>query len=292
MTNLTAPVGHDKQKKSFQWWLNNGPAIATMVGSVALALAASFLDLSELRILQAIVALLALIGTSLLTERLIEGRTLRQKLSTIDERLDQVLLYTNNVKMGGLDSLVIRRRDLRPLEERLNGAKRVSILGGSLFRLINEYQRLFEQLAESGCRMRFLMTDPKTAATEFLSSAVVYESSDIETYRTQMQAALSGLLSLSSRYRDVFEVRLFAFAPPFSLVVVEKGTDSSTIQVELYPFRLPARDRPTLVLDRERDPRLHAVFASQYEAIWSSSFSRTADAALPLPASSSPPQTS
>jgi hypothetical protein len=259
-----------------------------MMGSVALALAASFLDLSELRILQAIVALLALIGTSLLTERLIEGRTLRQKLNTIDERLDQVLTYTKNIKMGGLDSLVIRRRDLLPLEERLNGAKRVSILGGSLFRLINEYQRLFEQLAESGCRLRFLMTDPKTVAAESLSSAVAYESSDIETYRMQMQTALSGLLSLSARYRDRFEVRLFAFAPPFSLLIIEKGTDSSTIQVELYPFRLPARDRPTLVLERERDPRLHAMFTSQYEAMWSSNFSRSADAALPAPASAPP----
>lgn len=265
------------------WVLNNGPAIVTVVGSAALAVAASVVQLSELQILKAVLALLALIGTSLLTERIVEGRGLRNRLSEIDGRLEEVLAYARDIETVGLDSLVIRRRDLPPLEERLDGAKGVAISGGSLFRLVNEYQNLFEQLAASGCGLRFLMTDPDADAVEVLSSAVVYESNDVGTYRTQMRAALAGLTSLAARYPTACQVKLCTIAPPFSIMVVDRGHDSSTIQVELYPFRLPARNRPMLLLDRQHDPKLHAIFSSQFEDLWRSEFCRAADASAPHP---------
>lgn len=270
--------GRSGRSRAFLWLLNNGPAIVTVVGSTALAVAASIITLSELQILQAVVVLLALIGTSLLTERLVEGRGLRERLNEISDQLTQVLKYAREIETASLDDLVIRRRDLPPLEERLSEARQVAISGGSLFRLVNEYQSLFEQLAENGCKLRFLLTDPNVVAAEFLSSVVVYESSDVVTYRAQMRAALSGLTSLASRYPSLCEVKLYTIAPPFSLVIVEKGNDSSTIQVEIYPFRLPARDRPMLLLDKHRDPRLHGLFLGQYEAMWCSKFSRSANA--------------
>lgn len=258
------------------WLISNGPAIITVLGSAAVAGAASVLQLSQIQILQAVMALLALIGTSLLTERLIEGRRLRNKLDEIHNRLDQVLTYARDIETTGLDTLVIRRRDLPPLEERLDGAKRIAISGGSLFRLVNEYKNLFEQLAEGGCKLRFLITDPDTSAVEFLSSTVVYESNNVDTYRTQMRTAVSGLLELTSKYPDVCQVKLCAIVPSFSLLVVEKGSETSVIQVELYPYRLPARERPTLLLDSRQDPRLYRLFSSQYEAMWNSDFSRSA----------------
>jgi hypothetical protein len=259
------------------WLLNNSPAIlaiVTVVGSAALAVAAPVLKLSELEILQAVVVLLAVIGASLLTERLIEGRALRKRLSGIAGQLDKALEYTRHVETTSLDDLVISRRDLSPLEERFEGAKKISISGGSLFRLANEYKSLFERLLENGCEVRFLLSDPHGPSAELLSSAVVYESSDVASYRTQMRSALSGLSSLASCHPDVCEVRLYALAPPFSLVIVEKGNESSTILVEIYPFRVPARDRPILFLDKQRSPRLYALFSAQYEAMWSSKFSR------------------
>lgn len=257
-----------------KWILNNGPASVTVLGSVALAVTASFVDIAQPRILQAILALLALIGGSLLTERLIEGRSLRDRLGAVDERLDEVLTYARDIETAGLDSLVIRRRELSSLEERLQGAKKVAISGGSLFRLANEYQSLFEHLAEDGCHLRFIMVDPKTAAAEALSSAVVYESRNVEAYRTQMQASLTTLTSLAARYPSTCEVKLSSIAPSFSLMVIEKGWDSSTVQVELYPFRLPARDRPTLLLEKGRDPKLHELFSSQFDGLWNSELCR------------------
>jgi hypothetical protein len=281
--NASQSKEKSRTAKAAFWLLNNGPAIITVLGSAALAVSASIIKLSELQILQAVVVLLAMIGTSMLTERLIDGRTTRERLEELTDRLNQVLAHDREIELSGIDSLIIRRRDLPPLEDRLDGAIKVDILGGSLFRLANEYRSLFEKLAESGCKLRFLLTDPETDAAEFLSSAVVYESSDVSTYRAQMRATLVGLCGLTVHYPHSSQVKLYAIAPPFSLVMVEKENEISTIQVELYPFRIPARDRPMFLLEKQRDPRLHRLFASQFEAMWSSEYSRVPDQAIREP---------
>ena len=255
------------------WFLNNGPAIIAVLGSATLAIAAEFFGLTQLQLLQAILALLALIGTSLLTERLVEGRELRRRLDAIDAGVSSVADYAREIEGAGLDELILRRRDLPPLEDRLHGARRVSISGGSLFRLVNEYKSLFEQLAASGCQLRFLVTDPDAPAAEVLSSAVAYESLDVETYRAQLRNALGGLQHLAGGNTRSCEIRVCTLVPPFSLLVIEKG-DASEVQVELYPFRLPARDRPLFVLHRHRDPRLYSLFTAQFDAIWNSTFAR------------------
>jgi hypothetical protein len=279
------PLGARKERRPKDialWLLNNGPAIVTVLGGATVAFTASVMKLSELQILQAVVALLALIGTSLLTERLVEGRSVHKQLSAIDDRLGQALKYASDVEGAGLDTLIIHRRDLPALEERLHGARQVSISGGSLFRLANEYLALLEQLAQTGCKLQFLLTDPDTSAAETLGSAVVYESNDVHTYRAQIRSAIAVLSGLVSRYPGVCELKLCSIPPSFSLMVVERQ-HSSTILVELYPFKLPARDRPMFLLDKQRDPRLYRLFSSQYHAMWSSEF-----ASAPRPSNSNP----
>lgn len=283
MNRPTNPQTKSTWQRALFWLLSNGPAVVTVIGSAGVAVASSALQLTEVQILQAVLALLALIGTSLLSERLVEGRGLRDRLNLIHTRLDETLAYVHGIETIGLDRLITRRRDLSPLEDRLQGAMRVSISGGSLFRLANEYKNLFEQLAHAGCTLRFLLTDPDSHAAEHLSSAVVYEANDADTYRAQMRAALLGLTSIAHSYPNECQVKLCTIPPPFGLMVLEGPGDSHLIQVELYLFRLPARERPLLILDRQREPNLHALFASQFEDLWHSRFSRSAKTTSPTP---------
>jgi hypothetical protein len=253
--------------------LGHAPTIVTVIGSAVLAVAASYVTFTQIQLLQAVIALLALIGTSLLTDKLIEGRGLRRQISEMDSRLTEALGYVHGLDSAGLDRLITHRRNLPPLEQRLEGARRVAISGGSLFRLANEYRACFEHLAETGCKLRFLLTDPDTGAAEALGSAVVYESDNVDAYRNQIRSAVTGFLGLQSRYPNICEVRLFAIAPSFSVVLVERE-NSASVLVEIYPFRVPARDRPMLMVDRQRDPELYSFFAKQYESMWSSSLTR------------------
>jgi len=259
-------------------WLENmlryGPAILTVVGTVTVGIWASVSELTPEQLWQAVIGLLALIATSLLTERLMDARLTRDALKRIEERIDLALTYVTEVKSAGIDELVIRRRDLAALEDRLAHAKCISISGGSLFRLANEYRSLFENLARRGCRLSFLVTDPSSAAAEMLWRTVAYEVSDADAYKGQLKSALTSLLAIQAKSPELVEVRVSTAAPPFSLVVVENEDGSAVIQVELYAFKLPARDRPTLMLDKQRDPRLYSVFFDQFTSAWQSDLAR------------------
>ena len=254
--------------------LSNGPVIVTVLGSALVAILASVVSFTTVQFLQAILALLCLIGTSLLTDRLIAGRRLQRHLKSIDSQMSEVLNYTRNSKTGSLNNFIIERRELSPLETRFDGADSICILGGSLFRLANEYQNLFEKLVNKGCKLRFLLTDPESDASIQLSSTVSYESSDHAAYKSQMKNALISLSRLTEEYPDSCALKLYRYTPPFSIVLIEKSPAESTIQVEIYAFKVPARNRLTIMLRQAQEPELYRFFSSQFESIWDSEFSQ------------------
>jgi hypothetical protein len=268
------PKRSQNKLSTLRWVLTNGPAIITVLGSSVLAVLASVISFTTIQFLQSILTLLALIGTSLLTERLVEGRQLQAHMKEIDLRLNDVLDYARDIKAAGLDSLIRERRDLPPLEERLDGAKHISILGVSLYRLAYEYKSLFEKLTKEGCKFRFLLTDPESDAAAQLSSTVVYESIDADAYRGQMNNSLTSLTQLVESYPDNCELKLYSFAPPFSIMIIEKSSGISVVQVEIYAFRIPARNRLMMILDKVREPGLYSFFSLQFDSIWGSEFSK------------------
>jgi hypothetical protein len=271
-----APQRLGARRSSFTFWLLlNGPAIITVLASSTFAVLAWVLTFTPAQSFQIILALLALIGTSLLTEKLIESRALRDRLQDIDHRLERVLA-AQIPDPNTFDRLIQSRRDLPPLEERLLGATRIAISGGSLFRLVNEYQSLFEQLAQSGCQLRFIMTDPNSHAAEYLSVAVSYESSNVDTYRAHMRYTLAALSDFGRRFPQNCHVKLCSLALPFSLLRVDRDLGQS-IQVELYPLSVPARDRPILLFEERTDPRLFSFFSTQFETLWNNQFTLTYD---------------
>jgi hypothetical protein len=257
------------------WLLLNGPPIVTVLASSVLAAFAWVVEFTPAQTFQIILALLALIGTSLVTEKLIESRFLQGRLRDIDTRLEQVL-EARTTETLTFDRLVTSRRDLTPLEERLLGATRIAISGGSLFRLLNEYKNLFEQLARSGCQMRFVITDPNGPAAESLRIAISYESNNVDTYRAHVRYELTTLCELSHKFPQNCHVRLCSLVLPFSLLRVDNDVGKS-VQVELYPFSVPARDRPIFMLREQTDPRLFSFFSIQFETLWSDQFTVPCD---------------
>jgi hypothetical protein len=254
------------------WLLSNGAGVITVLGSATVAVLASVVHFSTEELEQIVLLLLALIGTSLVTDRLIEGRKSWQQITSISSRLDTVVSFTRNENVS-LDDVVITRRQLPSLEERLVGASHIMVSGGSLSRLSNEYRSLFERLAHQGCRLRFIMTNPASPGAEFLSAEISYESRSFDAYRSYMQDAAAGLTDLAQSFPETCEVRTYDAAPPFSLMVIVQP-DSSSVQVELYTLGLPARDRPILLTSSASSPRLCALFTAQFESLWASPLTR------------------
>jgi hypothetical protein len=250
------------------WLMTNGPGVVTVIGSAVVAILASIVHFSTEALLQIILLLMALIGTSFVTERLVEGRKDREQITSISSRLDTVVSFTRNENVS-LDDVAVTRQQLPPLEGRLVGATHIMISGGSLARLSNEYRSQFERLAREGCQLRFVMTNPASPGAEFLSTEISYESRNLDAYRSYMQDAADGLTDLAHRFPGLCEVRTYDAAPPFSLMIIVKP-DSSSAQVELYTLGLPARDRPILLTSRATSPRLCTLFTEQFEALWTS----------------------
>ena len=98
------------------WLVSNGPGIVTVLGSAVVAVLASIISFSTEALLQIVLALMALIGTSLVTDQLVEGRKDREQITSISSRLDTVVSFARNQSVS-LDEVVVSRRQLPPLEE-------------------------------------------------------------------------------------------------------------------------------------------------------------------------------
>ena len=150
------------------------------------------------------------------------------------------------------------------------GSTSLKISGGSLSRLANEYRSLFEELAEQGCSIQLVMCHPDSDAIERLCNEVVYESDDIEAYRHQCRSALRIFEALAEKY-DHVEVRTCDIAMSFSILAIEKLAGELSASIELYAYKVPARNRPMLHATKATSPEFHAMAVSQFDSVWSKS---------------------
>ncbi|PRY74533.1 hypothetical protein CLV80_11751 [Yoonia maritima] len=250
--------------------LRDSPPVLTLFACIGLTTAASFYQLTSETILQGLLAVNVLIAATLLSERWFVNRENRNMIEKIGDDVtvlgDRISLPTN----VGLDSLVGSRKVLPPLEGRLAGSTSLKISGGSLFRLANEYRSLFEELAEQGCSIQLVVCHPDSDAVERLCNEVVYESDDIEAYRHQCRSALRLFEALAEKY-DHVEVRTCDIAMSFSILAVEKLAGESSASIELYAYKVPARNRPMLHATKAASPDFHAMAVSQFDSVWSKS---------------------
>lgn len=229
----------------------------------------SFFDkVNQADILKYILLLVTLLSTSLFIELLSDKYFVRKKLNSIAE--DQGIL-TSTISASNktsLDQLIISRKSLERLEARVEGAKSISIYGGSLSRLANEYANVFEKLAQKGTNLRFLLTDPESPAAEYFSSIVIFESQNSDEYRNLLRSSIASWKKLKDSYAENCSVKITQNAFPFGIIITESQEGIFSMNVEIYGHKIPARERPILPLSAIENPRLFSQFSAQFEAIW------------------------
>ena len=243
-----------------------------IVGTVCLGFYLSkvtfFEGVEQIKILKYILLMLTLLSTSLLFDYFSEKSFIRKKLSSIELDQKKIVSDLANSNKATLDQLVISRQSLEKLETRVEGAKSISIYGGSLSRLANEYANVFEGLAKDGVNLRFLLTDPESTAVDYFSTIVTFESQSSEDYRNQLKASIAKWKKLQKSFGSNCSVRLTKNAFPFGIMIVESKDGASSMNIELYGHNIPARERPILAIEAYTDPRLFKQFSSQFDAIW------------------------
>ena len=89
------------------------------------------------------------------------------KLSKIDKDIADIkkTLKKSNVS---IDDFFCTRKELAPVEDRFYSANTITITGGSLYRLSDEYYGLFEKKLKNGGRLEIIMVQPFSTAADLI----------------------------------------------------------------------------------------------------------------------------
>ncbi len=201
-----------------------------------------------------IIGLLGLIATAIVSEKYF-------KLSKIAKGIEDLQSTVKNRGLS-LDKLAFTRKEFEPLEMRLSQAKKITITGGSLYRLSDEYYAFFENKLKKGCQLEIVMVKPYSSAANFLCDNVVYETRDYKQYSFKISESLQRFLRLKQDYESRISIRLTENVPPFSLIVTDENSPNASIKVELYSYSVPTRERMQFEVTRE-DSKSFAFFIDQ-----------------------------
>jgi hypothetical protein len=180
-------------------------------------------------------------------------------------------LAKNAFCIPSFDRFMKNRSGQPTIEERLDNAVEIYISGGSLVRITNEYIGYFEKKVKQRTKIRFLLLNPDSEAVKLTAGNVVYEISDYERYKYQIENSLECLKKLKIKYPDLVEIKISNQVPPFGLMIVNPNKSSGCMTVEIYGCALPARDRASFLLERNREPQSYDYFLNQFGLIWDNS---------------------
>lgn len=183
------------------------------------------------------------------------------KLSKIDKDVADIKKTIKKSNIS-IDEFICTRKELAPVEDRFSGANKITITGGSLYRLSDEYYGLFENKLKNGGQLEIIMVEPFSSAANHLCDNVVYETNDHKQYSEKINDSLSRFINLSDAYGDKVTIRLTKHVPPFSLIVLDEDTPKAKIKVELYSYAVPTRERIQFLISKD-DIESYSFFIKQ-----------------------------
>lgn len=227
---------------------------ATIIASVYILTKSQINVYDNNTLLLWIIGLLGLIATATVSEKYF-------KLTKIEKGIENIQSAVKSRSLR-LDELAFTRKELKPLEARLSQAKKITITGGSLYRLSDEYYAFFESKLKNGCQLEVVMVKPYSNAANLLCDNVVYETKDYTQYSLKISESLQRFLRLKQEYNRNITIRLTENVPPFSLIVTDEDSPNASVKVELYSYSVPTRERMQFEVTRE-DAKSFTFFIDQ-----------------------------
>lgn len=231
---------------------------STIVASTYILITSQYVEYKIDSLILWIISLLGLIAISIAAEKFF-------KLRKIENCVEEINNSQKN-KTVSIDQLFFSRKNLSPLEERFKNAVNIVITGGSLARLSDEYYGFFEQKLSSGCKLEVVLVDPNSEASKQLCINTVYETTNIDAYRRKIDESINRFKELKQLYPDLVTILLSDQTPPFSMLAKNIGCPDSFVQVELYSYAVPTRERIEFVVN-EDDTNTYQFFCNQIKTI-------------------------
>lgn len=95
---------------------------------------------------------------------------------------------------------------------------------------------------------------------------VVYETNDEKQYSQRITESLNRFLSLKEKCGQNITIRLTESVPPFSIIALNLGKADAVMQVELYSYAVPTRERVEFVINK-KDSHMYKFFTQQIKTL-------------------------
>ncbi|MBU6391723.1 MAG: hypothetical protein KGJ87_03625 [Planctomycetota bacterium] len=161
-------------------------------------------------------------------------------------------------------------RKLGSFQRRMEKAESLVCISGNDCKFVVESSSAaIDDLLNRGLRLRLLLTDPETGASEMLAR-MDPRFTEANQFRDSMTEVIRRLESWRKKWHKQFEYRLLPILPAFGFFITDPHTDHGTVKIELYSAKQfkPINSRPHIILGRGAG-KWRAYFVHQWENYWS-----------------------
>lgn len=190
-----------------------------------------------------------------------------------------LLVYNMTIPEGGdtrrLDDFLNDRSSFTPLPERLKNAKTLWIYAPSAINILNEVntQAIQRQiLSHPEGNLRVMIQDPEK--TQEVARLKKQLDENVKYQMQDLPGAIQDTLKLLGKMtkwekRGLFEYRLLAFNPGFSMIVIDPDKKTGVVIVEFYGFTHEhTASRMHIEITRDQSERWYTYWVEQYDAMW------------------------
>jgi hypothetical protein len=224
----------------------------TILISAVIAILGFFQVVDQTIISAAVLAMLALIASTLLQNR----------------RANDLL----QEKMLALEGHEFLRRELEDYyqqNEALSTASTALFWGITLERLVPHVEEQLQAGLQQGrLNARFLLLKPESDAVKM--DAFRERNGNEKSTNTAINMAIDRLTRIAEAAVKpaTLEIRVVDYLPPWTLVAFDPSKKKGKMFISILPFRHRIRDRPTFRLDAEKHGYWMRTFTEQFEKLW------------------------
>lgn len=160
-----------------------------------------------------------------------------------------------------------------PLQELLEDAREIWILGISNLKTINNYHSQLQTSLENGAIIKILMVDPvlnnPAISMQAMRSFSTRTQDVVVAHGKEAYECIENLRSLSGSSK--ITVQGINFLPTFGLLAINPKSEHGKICIKLYPFKVSKNKYCVFSLEADKDKSWYQFYCSQFQVIWDDS---------------------
>lgn len=181
------------------------------------------------------------------------------------------LLRIRNIsgKQLSLKDIFQFRSQLHTLEQQLADAQKLDFCALSNISLGTTMKELLVEKVKQGCHIRLVSLNPYNENLMKSVSPFASPTLNVDDHTSQIVTALNSLVRdnrLTNTNR--FQVRIYDYALPHSLMIVNGNTSQGKLRIEIFMSNhMPAKS-PGIYISKSNEEYWFSLFQSEFEQIW------------------------